>query len=275
MYIYKFLDKDNNVLYIGNTKDILSRILNHKNLPEECYDNVECIEFARVKNEMEMDIYEIYYINKFNPQYNKKSKYKSGSGDFNLEPLNFEFKISKEFLKYRKIKPCNNKYHHTDIVEHKDMVSCFNLNFSYAKIENLNFNISNTIDINLIEYIIKDLNENYTKKKNALIKSSDDDLGHFPKELHNSPSFIYNLKFHSKDVELNNNAIEYVRKLDWKYFVSSTYDPYYRDRWFNNTALMYNVGMEYPNVTFEVDTYYHFIYIFKNNIVMLEHGIFN
>lgn len=88
-YVYRFIDKNENIIYIGKSNRIDLRIKEHfsnyGHLPKECYENtirVECIEFS---TKVEMDIKEIYYINKFKPEYNKN--YKDGEESPNLAAL--------------------------------------------------------------------------------------------------------------------------------------------------------------------------------------------
>ena len=72
-YVYKFLNKRNNVLYVGKTDNIYSRIYQHfvkGHLLPECYEQVESIEYCKLNNKTEMSIYEIYYINKYQPKFN-------------------------------------------------------------------------------------------------------------------------------------------------------------------------------------------------------------
>ena len=39
-------------------------------LSDECYDNVRSVFYCSFKTKVEMDIYELYYIDKYRPQYN-------------------------------------------------------------------------------------------------------------------------------------------------------------------------------------------------------------
>lgn len=110
-YIYRFLDKNDNLLYIGRTKDIERRILKEHftalgHLPKECYKSVEYIEFAAIENESEEVAYEAILINQLKPKYNKQFK---DDGLFDVSLPRFEwnkFKFSYEgelkYLKSRK-----------------------------------------------------------------------------------------------------------------------------------------------------------------------------
>ena len=68
--IYKFINRDNEVIYIGKAKDLKNRLINHKHLPKECYEELAYIMYASFDTEHEMDFAERYYIQKINPRYN-------------------------------------------------------------------------------------------------------------------------------------------------------------------------------------------------------------
>ncbi len=77
MYIYRFLDKDENIIYIGKTHDIKGRLNNHNNsghLSSECYCECSCVQYIELSSASDRDVYEIYFINKYKPKYNKQSK---------------------------------------------------------------------------------------------------------------------------------------------------------------------------------------------------------
>lgn len=79
-YIYRFLDNEGNTLYIGKSTNIIRRINEHfsgnGHLPQDCYINCNSIEILEYENPLEMDIGEIFFINKYKPKYNTISKYK-------------------------------------------------------------------------------------------------------------------------------------------------------------------------------------------------------
>lgn len=65
-YVYRFLDKSQNVIYVGKSKqDLEIRFARHLHLPNECYAMVHKIQFISCKTESDMSIKEIYYINKY------------------------------------------------------------------------------------------------------------------------------------------------------------------------------------------------------------------
>ena len=72
-YVYKFLDKEGNALYVGQSIDIDRRISEHSGKPWD--KEKDHIEFAECKSCTDMCIYEIYYINKLKATYNKELVY--------------------------------------------------------------------------------------------------------------------------------------------------------------------------------------------------------
>ena len=77
-YIYRFLDINNNIIYVGKTSQTLDkRIAQHftkGHLPKECYRNIARIEYQKYKTESDALVMETYYITKYNPLYNKLQK---------------------------------------------------------------------------------------------------------------------------------------------------------------------------------------------------------
>ena len=39
--VYRFLDKNNNIIYVGKAKNLKSRLNSHNHLSEKCYDEIE------------------------------------------------------------------------------------------------------------------------------------------------------------------------------------------------------------------------------------------
>lgn len=65
-YVYRFLDKEKNIIYVGKSKrELEQRFKGHAHLPAACYDLTYKIEYIECATESDMSIKEIYYINKF------------------------------------------------------------------------------------------------------------------------------------------------------------------------------------------------------------------
>ena len=117
-YIYRFLDKDDNIIYVGKTTNFDKRmevhfgkvnfhnvllvdesepcsfemneessyelLMHHGHLESECYESVRNVEKMTLNNQYEMDILEIHFINKFRPQYNTEFKYNNVTELFDI-----------------------------------------------------------------------------------------------------------------------------------------------------------------------------------------------
>ena len=94
-YVYRFLDSEGNIIYVGRTTNIYYRMSQHfgskGHLPKKAYEEVEKIEYTILDNETAMIICEIYFINKNKPKYNTSDLYR---GKVFLEPFeNFQWEI--------------------------------------------------------------------------------------------------------------------------------------------------------------------------------------
>lgn len=100
MYVYRFKNLKEEIIYIGRAKKLKERMNGHKHLPKECYDEVSKVEYITLSNDDESSIYERFLINKYLPKYN--IEYKNNSTfTFNLPEK--EWKIfNYDFLKESK-----------------------------------------------------------------------------------------------------------------------------------------------------------------------------
>lgn len=74
--LYRFLDINNQVIYVGRSQTGISeRLRGHKHLPEECYESVCSVEYLPCENRSETVIMELFYINKYKPKYNTADLY--------------------------------------------------------------------------------------------------------------------------------------------------------------------------------------------------------
>lgn len=89
-FLYRFL-KDDEIIYIGKTKDLDKRLRVHfsgnGHLSHECYYETDKIEYARLKTNTEMDMLEIYYINKYSPKYNDACNYQEKDIFMNIKEV--------------------------------------------------------------------------------------------------------------------------------------------------------------------------------------------
>ena len=110
-YLYRFLDDNKNVLYIGRTNDIYRRIVTehfttNTHLRNECYFQTKSVEFAEFDNESEQVAYEAILINKEKPRYNTQFK-DSAQFDITLPkiewlPFKWDFEGQMEIMKAMK-----------------------------------------------------------------------------------------------------------------------------------------------------------------------------
>lgn len=81
--VYRFLDKEGSVLYVGKTQSLPHRVMQHTSkkghLPKECLDAIDKIEFIAMESTVLMDIKELYYINIYRPKYNFNNVYSEPS----------------------------------------------------------------------------------------------------------------------------------------------------------------------------------------------------
>lgn len=88
-YVYKFVDKDKNVLYVGRTTNILNRFRNHHALS----DNVDKIYYTECASMADMVWKELYYIGYYYSDYliNTSDVCKDGVTELNLSDKWTEF----------------------------------------------------------------------------------------------------------------------------------------------------------------------------------------
>lgn len=73
-YVYRFKDKEENIIYIGYTKDIQRRMGEHfgswGHLNKECYSKVNKVEYTIFKTSIEAKYFEASYVSEVKPKYN-------------------------------------------------------------------------------------------------------------------------------------------------------------------------------------------------------------
>ena len=73
-HVYKFINNEDKVLYIGRTSNLKLRLETHDHLPKECYSAVDRIEIVELDNEKDMCNAEGYFIDLYKPIYNSKQE---------------------------------------------------------------------------------------------------------------------------------------------------------------------------------------------------------
>ena len=98
MYVYVMYAESNEVLYVGKTRDMKSRMNQHFGVAKESWkDDVSYIKYMNCYTEVDMSIYEIYLINKLKPKYNKSLLF-SGNTNLNLHYNLIDYNISTDDL---------------------------------------------------------------------------------------------------------------------------------------------------------------------------------
>nr|WP_299054425.1 GIY-YIG nuclease family protein [uncultured Eubacterium sp.] len=87
-YVYRFINKNNKIVYVGRTTNLTRRYLNHPHLT----DDIKRIEYVECKTAADMAWKEIYYINFFANEFttNDADLYQGGVTDLHL---NDEWKL--------------------------------------------------------------------------------------------------------------------------------------------------------------------------------------
>ena len=142
-YVYRFLDSEGNILYVGKTNNLENRMYQHFNnghLDSNQYTRVDKVEYLQFEQESDQHIAEIYLINKFKPEFNIRDK-KDDSLTLTLDVhLNWvKFKISS----VKEVKSSNIKFKSGDVVFIHNEYYTPNGKFDYK-----NYELYNVIEIN-------------------------------------------------------------------------------------------------------------------------------
>ena len=70
--IYKFLNVNKEVIYVGRAKNLKNRLSGHRHLPIECYKSITYVQYIKIYDENLLDFIECYFIQKYKPIYNSK-----------------------------------------------------------------------------------------------------------------------------------------------------------------------------------------------------------
>lgn len=94
--VYRFLNNEGQVIYIGKAKNLKARMANHNHLPGECYEEMVKIEYCEFDTEDDIDLAERYLIPKYKPKYNTEFKQRDlGIVIYPLENLNWKIYTDK------------------------------------------------------------------------------------------------------------------------------------------------------------------------------------
>ena len=99
--IYKFINKEGEVIYVGQTKNIKDRLMTHLRtnfICEECYKEIEVIEHSKIEDLYNPLYVERYFITKYNPKYNTKDYFDEFKENKEFEKMKWEVINYKDFL---------------------------------------------------------------------------------------------------------------------------------------------------------------------------------
>ena len=127
--VYKHLNNEEEIIYIGKSKSLLHRQRQHsKN--SEWFDEIDSIEYCVLDSKIEMDIVELYLINTLNPKYNKKDKREDKVENISIKELEWlEFDICELYTDKILCKPksfdCSYEDFIFDNIGNVKHISCF------------------------------------------------------------------------------------------------------------------------------------------------------
>ena len=176
MYVYKFVDYKENIIYIGKTSDIFRRMKQHFNgkghLPKECYKDTFEIYYIELDGKTNMDIYETYLINKYIPKYNKEKQFNEkldnhNNNEFiNIEEIEWKplyFRFRQKGIEIKKT-PFSYEFFNRDYMDREKCEKLLEYNYYLLKYQtafikkyapSLHNNLQNTL-----MNICKDIKEN-------------------------------------------------------------------------------------------------------------------
>ena len=84
-YVYKFLNEDGEILYIGRTTNIFQCIQTQSAwCKKPLWEEKKKIEYVEFSSEADMEVYALYLINRYKPKYNVSNKF-AGELTFDIE----------------------------------------------------------------------------------------------------------------------------------------------------------------------------------------------
>lgn len=75
-FVYFIYDKNNKLIYIGKTKDVIERLREHEKEKRFYRKDISKVQFELVETDCDACVREIYYINKYKPKLNIRDVFK-------------------------------------------------------------------------------------------------------------------------------------------------------------------------------------------------------
>ena len=110
--VYRFVDKNGKILYVGSTELLLKHRLSSHNcghLCDCCKKSTDKVEYIVFPTLMDIRVAELYYINKYQPPYNTQHKHLDGIS-YTIDQLdNMDWTEYKEKISFMKQPTVNKK----------------------------------------------------------------------------------------------------------------------------------------------------------------------
>ena len=91
-YVYRFLNSQKEIIYVGKSKNLTHRLYSHfNNQQKEWMSEVSFVEVAKFQDGATMSLYELYYIDLFKPKYNRDGVYKNSLTTIELPNVAFQY----------------------------------------------------------------------------------------------------------------------------------------------------------------------------------------
>lgn len=195
-YVYRFLNYENEVIYVGRTKNLNHRLTTQHftkkgHLPQSCYKETKTVEYIELDSENAMRIYEIYYISKHKPIFNFEYNNEDLLG-FELPNIKWKTVIELDNhidkKAYLKIKPYDELLEMLNKADKKiDEVSNFVITF-IGNADSLNQSELNKIKLKLEELKkYKDNNFSYIQSFSAIENETPGTLTKYKEWAKNNP----------------------------------------------------------------------------------------
>lgn len=172
--VYRHLNKNGEIIYIGKSKNLLSRQRSHRD-NSSWFDDIDKIEYINLSSKIEMDVAELYLINKYTPINNKKDNRADSISivSINEDWNNFNIKELK-----RHVKKDNKKFETEitdDMFKKSELLIKMNITdlslFQYETLEIIVFE-SQISHSNIVKIDISDIlnrTTNFSDRKNTKI----------------------------------------------------------------------------------------------------------
>ncbi len=139
-YVYRFLDKNEEIIYIGSCGNLYKRLrqhFEHGHLGDYCYNQVLYVDYAEFRSRTEAYMYEQYEITKYQPEFNGNGKIDE---DVDLEYFsitknpkwsrlyaesNYGYRYEKVYTNFLKDNPNKKEPNRSDVMQEAEILERF------------------------------------------------------------------------------------------------------------------------------------------------------